>query len=129
VENPLLCVGSPHGLHARYVLDAIAGNGKSKSVLEKLGEVEAELDPVTRRITEARSELPALDGQVIDEDDRRAALASFEPVRDHLVPAKKARVLQRLINTVIYDAGGDTVEIDFHPGVRTLAEEKERDTA
>ena len=70
----------------------------------------------------------ALDRQVIDEDDIRTAFASFDPVWHHLLPAEKARALQLLVTTITYNATDDTVEIDLHPGgVRTLAEEKERD--
>ena len=85
----------------RNLLDAVAGNGsRSPGVFEKLGEVEAEYDQVTRQSDQARAELAALDHQAIDEKDLRAALASFEPVWTELFPAERARILHLLIEEV-----------------------------
>ena len=65
----------------RNILDAIAKNGaESRGLFEKLGEVETRLDQVTRRIEEVRAELGALDGQVIDEQDLRQALAPMPTI-------------------------------------------------
>ena len=65
----------------RNLLDAVAGNGsRSPGLFEKLGEVEADFDAVSRQLDQLRAELAALDHQTIDEKDLRAALASFEPV-------------------------------------------------
>ena len=115
----------------RNLLDAVAGNGsRSPGVFEKLGEVEAEFDTVTRRLEQLRAELAALDHQAIDEKDLRAALASFEPVWTELFPAERSRILHLLIEEVRYDVEAGEVAITFRPGgVRSLAREDGRETA
>ena len=115
----------------RNLLDAVAGNGsRSPGVFEKLGEVEAEYDTVTRQSDQARAELAALNHQAIDEKDLKAALASFEPVWRELFPAARARILHLLIEEVRYDAEEGEVAITFRPGgVRSLAREDGRETA
>ncbi len=115
----------------RNLLDAVAGNGsRSPGVFEKLGEVEAEFDTVTRQLEQLRAELAALNQQAIDEKDLRAALASFEPVWQELFPAERARILQLLIEQVSYNAEAGEVAITFRPGgVRALAREDGRETA
>ena len=115
----------------RNILDAIAKNGAgSRGLFEKLGEVETRLDQVTRRVEQVRAELAVLEGQVIDEDDLRSALASFDPVWDQLFPAEKARILQLIIEQVTYNACEGEVEITFRPGgVRALAKNGRRETA
>ncbi len=109
----------------------MAGNGsRSPGVFEKLGEVEAEYDAVTRQLEQARAELAALNHQAIDEKDLKAALASFEPVWRELFPAERARILHLLIEEVRYDADAGEVAITFRPGgVRSLAREDGRETA
>ncbi len=115
----------------RNLLDAVAGNGsRSPGVFEKLGEVEAEFDTVTRRLEKLRAELAAPNHQAIDEKDLKAALASFEPVWRELFPAERARILHLLIEEVRYDAEAGEVAITFRPGgVRALAREDGRETA
>ncbi len=99
-------------------------------MFEKLGEVEAEYDTVTRQLEQARAELAALNHQAIDEKDLRAALASFEPVWQELFPAERARILHLLIEDVRYNAEAGEVAITFRPGgVRALAREDGRETA
>ncbi len=99
-------------------------------MFEKLGEVEAEYDAVTRRLDQLRAELAALDHQAIDEKDLKAALASFEPVWRELFPAERSRILQLLIEQVTYNADAGEVAITFRPGgVRSLAREDGRETA
>jgi site-specific DNA recombinase len=75
----------------------------------------------------AHCELEALRGQRIDADDLRAALATFEPVWDHLTSHERARVVQLLIDRIDYDGGSGSLKITFAPaGVRTLAAEAGR---
>lgn len=115
----------------RNLLEAVAGNGsRSPGVFEKLGEVEVELERGTRRLGRVRAELAALRNAVVEEKDLRAALAAFDPARNELLPAEKARILRLLIEEVVYDAARDVVEITLRPsGVRVLAEGNEREIA
>jgi len=110
----------------RKILDAIAKNGtKSGGLFEKLGEVEAELDRVSRRTEEVRGEIATLENEVLDEEDLRQALAAFDPIWERLTTAERARVLQLLIDEVRYNASEGEVEIVFRPGgVRAMAKEK-----
>lgn len=72
----------------------------------------------------ARRELEALRGQRIDADDLRAALATFDPVWEHLTSHERARIVQLLIERIDYDGGNASLKIMFAPaGVRTLAVE------
>ena len=71
-----------------------------------------------------------LERGTIDEQDLRAALASFEPVWQELLPAERGRILQLLIETVSYDAEAGEVAITFRPGgVRMLAQDETKETA
>ena len=112
----------------RNLVDAVAaGEGaEAPALLERLGEVEQALQEATERAEEARAELTALEAQVLDEADLRAALGSFDPVWSELFPRERARVLHLLIEQVEYDAAAGEVAITFRPGgVRTLAGEAE----
>jgi site-specific DNA recombinase len=112
----------------RNLLDAVAqGGGATASILGKLGEVETNIATTQSRIETVRTELAALDAQVIDEADLRAALESFDPVWEELFPREKGRILTLLLETVVYDGKAGEVSLKFRPGgVRTLAEGDER---
>ena len=76
------------------------------------------------RLAAVREEQAALRGQVIDPDDLKAALASFDPVWEHLTTAEQARVVQLLIERIEHDGTTGKLAITFRPaGVRTLAQE------
>jgi site-specific DNA recombinase len=109
----------------RNLLDAVAQGGSgTAAVLERLGEVDEEIQTAAGRVEEVRAELDALDAQVIDEADLRAALESFEPVWDQLFPREKCRILALLLEAVVYDGKAGEVSIKFRPGgVRTLSGE------
>jgi len=71
-----------------------------------------------------RWEQEALRGRRIDAADLQAALASFNPVWEHLTSHERARVVQLLIEQIDYDGGSGSLKITFAPkGVRTLAAE------
>ncbi len=101
----------------RNLLDAVSKNGSgSIGLLGRLGDVEGKLAKTSRRLDEVRAELRSIDGQAIDEDDFRKALAQFDPVWDALLAAEKARIMQLLIESVRYDARAGEIEIAFRPG-------------
>ena len=91
------------------LLATIAEGNKSDGIFEKLGEVEMERDTVTRNADQARAELQALDGQVIDEDDLRQALGQPDQVWEHLVSNEKRHMLKTLIEQVTFN--GTTSEV------------------
>src|SRR5262249_958461 len=76
------------------------------------------------RLGAARRELEALRGRRIDVADLQVALASFDPLWDHLTSRERARVVQLLIERIDYDGGTGKIGITFAPaGVQTLAAE------
>ncbi len=79
------------------------------------------------KVEKLRDELTAIEAQVIEEADLRAALASFAPVWGQLFPAERARIMQLLLQFVTYNTAAGEVSITFRPGgVRTLAAESEK---
>ena len=85
------------------MIDAVGqGNGAS-AILERVGEIEMELEEVSKRGEQLRNELAVIETQVIDEDELRDVLAAFDPIWDELFPAEKARILNLLIDSVTYD--------------------------
>ena len=115
----------------KNIVDAVAVGGKgADALLPRLGEVEAELQKLMRRIDECRAEIAALEQGTIDEKDLRQALAAFDPVWDQLFPQEKARVMRLLVERVTYDAESEEVSISFRPGgVRVLAQDEKKETA
>ena len=77
-----------------------------------------------RRVTEIDDELAALDGDLIEEPEAAAALANFDAVWDCLAPREQSRVIELLVERVIYDGKGSNISITFRPtGIKTLAGE------
>jgi len=61
---------------------------------------------------------------LVSEKELQAALGLFDPVWNVLFPNEQARILNLLIDKVIYDGEKETVTIQFDPaGIKTLAEE------
>ena len=66
--------------------------------------------------------------QALDEDESRAALASFDPVWDELFPRERARILALLIERITYRRADGEVSITFRPsGVKSLARPRSED--
>lgn len=113
------------------LLAAIAKGGAAGGALtRRLVEADDLGERIGSRLAEIRAELVAMSRDVIDEDDLRAALATFDPVWEQLVPRERARILALLISGVTYDATAGEVAIAFHPGgVRSLATPQGRASA
>jgi site-specific DNA recombinase len=111
----------------RNLLDAVAQGGSgTAAILERLGEVDGELQPAAGRVEEVRAEFAALGSQVIDEADLRAALESFDPVWNELFPREKARIMALLLDSVVYDGKAGEVSLKFRPGgLKTLQRSSE----
>lgn len=106
----------------RNLVDAVAkGGAGSGALMRRVGEVDDLIAAAEERAREARIELVRVEGQVIDEDEFRAAMESFDPVWAELFPRERARVLGLLLSRVTYDTRTRTVAITFRPGgVRIL---------
>ena len=107
------------------LVDTIASNGRqSGSLLPKLGEIECELQKISCRVGQVETELSALEDRVVDEDEVRSALTSFDPVWSAVLPDERARIVRLLVEQVTFDPTEGEVEIEFLPhGIRALADE------
>ncbi len=60
----------------------------------------------------------------INEKELKKALGLFDPIWDVLFPNEQARILNLLIEKVIYNGEKGTITINFHPlGIKALADE------
>ena len=98
------------------------GERSTPSLVRRLAEVDEAVGELERRRDELRCGLAALNGQALDETDLRDAMARFDPIWDELFPAERARILQLLVERLVYDPAAGEVELTFRPGgVRALA--------
>ena len=97
--------------------------------MEKIGEIDDALNDLYPKIQDLQAEMASLKAQALDEADLKRAVDSFTPIWKELFPAEQARIINLLIEKVIYDSKSNEVEITFRPGgVRVLAEDKEDKT-
>ena len=114
----------------RSLLDTLAADSTPPpSVHEKLGELGADLDALSRSIAEVKATLATLQDQNLDEDDLRSTLRRFDPVWNGLGYGERARLVELLIERVVFDGRTGEVDITFRPhGIKSLidgANEKE----
>jgi len=110
----------------RILLDALATGEAGASVGAEIRELEEQAGQLERRLAELASELASLDRDTVDEDDLRKALCLFDPVWDVLFPMEKARIIQRLIESIDHDGRTGKLGIEFAPsGIQALASEIE----
>jgi site-specific DNA recombinase len=109
----------------RNLISAL-GKGQGDALIhQRLGEIHVAIANAEKEAHEARAELATLDGRVIDPEDLRRAIESFDPVWGELFPAERARILRLLIERVTYDGRTREVAVEFRPGgVRALAGEE-----
>jgi len=115
----------------RNLVNSVAdtGNG-APALLERIGEVEVEMQEAAEGIEEIRGRIARLEYETIDEQDLKTALATFTPVWQELFPRERARILHLLIEEVVYDARSGEIEIAFRPGgVKALVAKAEEVTA
>ena len=99
-----------------------------RAVRRKLDEIERELEGSQAEAERVAAELQALEAHVLDEDDLRRAMLAFDDVFDQLAPEEKARIVQLLLEKVVYDAKEDEVSLTLRPnGITVFAEEAEQD--
>jgi site-specific DNA recombinase len=109
------------------VIAAVKGGGTGTSILvTRLGEMDEEIGGIEGRVGEARHELVAARTRSFEEEDLKAALASFDTVWDQLFPRERARILALLIERVVYTRTTGDVSITFRPsGVASLGRRRE----
>ena len=107
---------------------ALAGESGPR-VVQRRADIEHALGSAHERQGDAQAENKALKGATLRAADLRAALASFMPLWGELFPAERARVLNLLIERVVYNAAAGELSIDYRPGgIQMLATEAQGET-
>jgi site-specific DNA recombinase len=97
---------------------------------DRVPALQERIEAAQRKATEAREQLHALEGQIVDRTEVAAALASFAPVWEQLSPKEQARLIRLLVERVDYDGQHGNVAITFRPGgIKTLAQEHDHQEA
>jgi site-specific DNA recombinase len=93
---------------------------------DRLAELQDKIRETEQRATHVREELLKTEAEHIDHEKMKAALSLFDPVWDALLPKERVRVMQLLIERVVYDGENGKVSVNFRPaGIRALAFEAE----
>lgn len=93
---------------------------------DRLAELQDRIQETEQRATQVREELLKTESEHIDHEKMKAALSLFDPVWDALLPKERVRVMQLLIERVVYDGENGKVSVNFRPaGIRALAFEAE----
>jgi site-specific DNA recombinase len=97
---------------------------RDRSVVSRLADLQQRIDMAERRLAGVRAQVHEVRRQMIDEEEAREALATFDPVWQSLTPLEQGRLVGLLVQQVRYDGGTGKVAITFYPtSVRALADE------
>jgi site-specific DNA recombinase len=103
-----------HALLRRLSATAPPGEPRLAGCHDRIREAE-------RRVSEIDFELADLHERVLDEEVVFTALRDFDAVWDCLTSAEHARVIEMLVERVVYDGADESVAITFRPnGIRAL---------
>jgi len=110
------------GLRADHAeLGKVAGRSLADSRLAVIAE---RIRDAERRLSEIDNELATLEGNLVDEAEVAAVLAEFHAVWDCLTPREQARIVELLVERVVYDHERGCVAVAFREtGIKTLAAE------
>lgn len=90
----------------------------------RLADLQDRVRETERRATNVREEMLKMEGERIDGDQITTALSRFDPMWDALLPKERVRIMQLLIERVVYRGEGHKVAVSFRPaGIRSLAVE------
>jgi site-specific DNA recombinase len=96
----------------------------------KLADVQDESQEVRRRLADVESEIATLESEQISESEIQAPLADFDGVWEVLQPREQARIIELLIESVVWDGEAENVSITFRPtGIKTLAASEREEAA
>jgi site-specific DNA recombinase len=102
----------------------LGGADGDRSVISRLADLQERIDMTERRRLGVREQVQEVRRQMIDEEEARQALASFDPVWASLTPLEQGRLVALLVQQVNYDGATGKVAITFHPtSIRALADE------
>jgi len=107
------------------LLRALAGGEASGAAISgRLADLEDRTATLTVRLAEINRERAAVERAVVDPDDLTTALGLFDPVWEVLHAPERARIIELLIDRIVYDGASDRLAVTFHPiGIKALAEE------
>ncbi len=115
-----------HAEHGRVAASARKDDSRLIETHDRIRDAE-------RRATELEDELARLKNELVDRADVAAALADFDAVWDALTPRQQARVIELLVERVVFDGPGESISITFRAsGLKTLAgqlDERKEDAA
>jgi site-specific DNA recombinase len=98
--------------------------GKARPSDSRLADLNERVGDAEWRLSEIESELVALEGSLVNEAEVAAALAEFDAVWDCLAPREQTRVVELLVEQVVYDHERGCVAVAFREtGIKTLAAE------
>jgi site-specific DNA recombinase len=93
-------------------------------VVKHLSELQEALDRIEQRLAKVNAEIKAIEREMINENEVREVLGTFDPIWESLTPAEQGRIIGLLVQRVDYDGANNKVAITFHAtGIRTLSEE------
>ncbi len=104
---------------------------KQQAKLGSSNDADSQASPLDERIKLCEKRLLEINRQkillantTIKKTDIKKALSLFDPVWDVLYPDEQTRILNLLVEKVIYDGEQGTIVINFHSlGIKTLADE------
>ena len=86
-----------------------------------MADLQERIDKTEHRLTAILQELGSLDGDAVDHNDFRTALALFRPVWDALNSREQARVIRTLIECIVYNGKANKVTVSFRSaGIRKM---------
>ena len=150
VVDQIRCIGRDPGLVAetleltrRQAEEGIERLGKEREIVKRelkrdhaalgkatdpahLADLHDRIQTAERRLQEIRDEINTIRDGMVGEDQIRTALADFDDLWAALTPKEQARIIQLLVERVVYDGGAGTVAVTFRPsGIRALDGEAE----
>lgn len=96
---------------------------ESPQASDQMLALQQQMTQTEQRLSDIRARIITLNRQLIDAEELASVCALFDPVWETLNPREQARIVQLLVESVVYDGKAGTIGITFHPtGIKTLAE-------
>ncbi|MGH7144149.1 MAG: hypothetical protein ACREJ2_08405, partial [Planctomycetota bacterium] len=110
--------------HAAEAVALVEGRNGSSPSIDRLAQLQEQLQSAERRLTQLTDQLATLGGQIRGEAEMAATLRKFEPVWDLLATREKERVIRLLVEKVAFDGAKGKVAVTFRPnGLVALAQQ------
>ena len=81
----------------------------------RLADLHDRMQKAERRLHEIHEQVGVLRDSMVGEDEIRAMLANFDDLWASLTPKEQSRIIQLLVECVVYDGAAGTVTITFRP--------------